>query len=441
MNFFIETYGCQMNINDSEIVASLLTHAGFRQVEDSTQADVVLLNTCAIRENAEVRILGRIAHYKHIQRTRRKELIIGVLGCMAARAKEELLTERVGASFVVGSDSYRFLPEVIQEARSGVKQVQTRLSRTETYADIEPLRYGGGRVSAFTSIMRGCNYACSYCVVPFTRGGERSRDPESILREVKKLAIQGYKEVTLLGQTVDSYRWRSPEGRQLSFAELLSQVAVAVPELRVRFATSHPHDMTEDVLYVMAEHANICHHIHLPVQSGATSMLERMRRRYSREEYLLQVERIRKILPDAAITTDIIAGFTGEMQQEHEATLSLMRAVHFDSAYMFKYSERPGTYAQRRMGDTVPDEVKGARLQEIIALQQEHSLQSNQKDVGKDFEILVEGYSHKSQTDQCGRNMQNKMVVFPTTDCEVGSRLTVRIEQCTASTLLGKVRR
>ncbi len=439
MRFFIETYGCQMNANDSEIVASLLESTGFRLVPSSEEADIVLINTCAIRDNAEQRIYGRIAQYKKLKRTTRKGLVIGVLGCMAGRVKEELLSPRVGATVVVGPDGYRYLPELLRDAVSGTQGMYTRLSRTETYADIEPLRYGGNRVSAFTSIMRGCNYACTYCVVPFTRGPERSRDVRSILQEVRKLAEQGYREVTLLGQTVDSYRWKSPEGRVVSFAELLAQVAEAIPTLRVRFATSHPHDMTEEVLRVVASYPNICHHIHLPVQSGSTAVLERMKRRYTREEYLAQIERIRTLLPDAAITTDIIAGFTGETQAEHEETLSLMETVRFDLAYMFKYSERPGTYAQRRMGDTVSEEVKSARLQEIIDLQQAHSLAVNQSHVGQIYEVLVEGYSHKSEADQCGRNPQNQMIVFPSTDCPVGMLLRVRVTEATANTLLGGV--
>lgn len=428
-----------MNSNDSEIVASLLESSGFQWVEESESADIVLINTCAIRDNAEQRILGRIAQYKKLKRTTRKKLVIGVLGCMAARVKEDLLSPKIGASVVVGPDGYRYLPELLRDAAMGTQGVYTRLSRSETYGEIEPLRYGGNRVSAFTSIMRGCNYACTYCVVPFTRGPERSRSVDSILHEVKKLAEQGYKEVTLLGQTVDSYSWQAPSGNVVRFSTLLEQVAQAVPALRVRFATSHPHDMTEDVLRVMATYPNVCHHIHLPVQSGATSMLQRMKRRYTREEYLRQIALIRKLLPDCSITTDIIAGFTGETQEEHEATLSLMREVHFDLAYMFKYSERPGTYAQRRLGDTVPEAVKGERLQEIIDLQQQHSYESNQRDVGKTFEVLVEGYSHKSEADLCGRNMQNRMIVFPATKVEVGARLAVRVEQCTPSTLLGVV--
>lgn len=428
-----------MNSNDSEIVASLLESSGFQWVEESGSADIVLINTCAIRDNAEQRILGRIAQYKKLKRTSRKNLVIGVLGCMAARVKEELLSPKIGASVVVGPDGYRLLPELLREAATGIQGVYTRLSRSETYGEIEPLRYGGNRVSAFTSIMRGCNYACTYCVVPFTRGPERSRSVDSILHEVKKLAEQGYKEITLLGQTVDSYSWQAPSGNVVRFSTLLEQVAQAVPALRVRFATSHPHDMTEDVLRVMATYPNVCHHIHLPVQSGATSMLQRMKRRYTREEYLRQIALIRKLLPDCSITTDIITGFTGETQEEHEATLSLMREVHFDLAYMFKYSERPGTYAQRRLGDTVPEAVKGERLQEIIDLQQQHSYESNQRDVGKTFEVLVEGYSHKSEADLCGRNMQNRMIVFPATKVEVGARLAVRVEQCTPSTLLGVV--
>jgi len=439
MRFYIETYGCQMNVNDSEIVASLLESSGFELVEDSILAEVVLINTCAIRDNAEVRILGRIAHYKHCQRTTQRGLVIGVLGCMASRAKEELLSPKVGASLVVGPDSYRLLPDLLRDARRGQTSVATRLSRTETYAEIEPLRYGGNRVSAFTSIMRGCNYACTYCIVPFTRGLERSREPETIIREVCKLAEQGYKEVTLLGQTVDSYRYKSSESESISFADLLARVAESIPRLRVRFATSHPHDMTEEVLRVMASRSNICHHIHLPVQSGATTVLQRMKRRYTREEYLEQVAKIREILPECSITTDIIAGFTDETQQEHEATLSLMEQVHFDLAYMFKYSERPGTYAERRMGDTVPEEIKIDRLQEIISLQQQHSAIVNAAYVGKTCEVLVEGYSHKSEKDQCGRNMQNKMIVFPSVDASVGDKLWVRVVSSTPTTLIGEV--
>jgi len=437
--FFIETYGCQMNVNDSEVVASLLVGAGFSLCGTPEEADVLLINTCAIRDNAEVRILGRLAHFRHMRRTLRPGLLIGVLGCMAARLRSQLLEPATGVDIVVSPDCYRELPRLIDEAASGLKAIAAAYSRFETYADVDPLRYASNGISAFVSIMRGCNKACTYCVVPFTRGKERSRDVASVLSEVEELQRAGYRELTLLGQTVDSYRWQSPTGATTSFAELLEMVAKAVPAMRVRFATSHPQDMTDEVLYTMAMYENICPHIHLPVQSGSDVVLERMHRRYTRAHYLRQIERIRRILPNAAITTDIIVGFCAETEDDFKLTYSLMEEVQFDFAYMFKYSERPGTYAARRLQDDVPDELKTERLEAIIELQGHHSLISNQRDVGHEFEVLVEGESRKSSQDLCGRTEQNKMVVFPQANTYAGRYATVRIEGCTSSTLLGHV--
>ncbi len=436
---YIETYGCQMNVNDSEVVASVLGSHGYRVTEWEEEADVVLINTCAIRDNAEVRIRGRLAYFKALREERSPHLLIAVLGCMAERLKKALLVSETGVNVVVGPDAYRDLPRLLAEARTVGQSINTRLSKTETYADIAPLRYGTNGISAFTSIMRGCDNMCTYCVVPFTRGRERSRGPKSIVREVLDLRAHGYREVTLLGQNVDSYRFDDGKGHITTFPDLLEEVAVAVPSMRIRFATSHPKDITDDVLYTMAMYENICHHIHLPVQSGSTAMLERMRRTYSRELYLRRVEQIRRILPGCSITADIIAGFCGETEEEHRETLSLMREVMFDSAFMFAYSERPGTYAARHMEDDVPAEEKNRRLQEIIALQNEHSKLRNSQEVGREFEVLVEGPSRKNPEEYCGRTEQNKMVVFPRGALRPGDYAVVQVRDSTSSTLLANL--
>lgn len=434
---YIETYGCQMNVSDSEVVAAILSDAGYLIVNDAALCDVVLINTCAIRDNAEVRILGRLAHFRHLRQTANPELVVGVLGCMAGRVREHLLDATVGANLVVGPDGYRQLPALIDQVRNEGTALYTTLSRHETYSDIIPLRYGANGITGFTSIMRGCDNMCTYCVVPFTRGRERSREPDTIVAEVVALRDAGYREVTLLGQNVDSYHW-GPQGRAgVNFSDLIERVAQAVPGLRVRFSTSHPKDITDEVLYTMAMYENVCMHIHLPVQSGSNRMLERMRRGYTAEHYLGRVEAIRRLMPYCCISTDIIAGFCGETAADHEATLRLMEKVRFDSAFMFKYSERPGTYAARHWDDDVPEDVKTARLEEIIALQGEHSNESNRADIGRRFEVLVEGVSRKSEEDFCGRTEGNKMVVFPRGDCKVGDYVEVQIQGCTSSTLLG----
>jgi len=435
-SLYIETYGCQMNVNDSELVASILADAGYTLCQSAQDADVVLLNTCAIRDNAETRILGRLAHFRNLRATQTPHLTIGVLGCMASRLKGELLSPGVGANLVVGPDSYRELPRLLTRAQNAVA---IRLSDRETYQGIAPLRYATNGVSAFVSIMRGCDNHCTFCVVPFTRGTERSRDPLSILQEVEVLRDTGYREVTLLGQNVDSYQWSMGAGDDLPFAGLLERVARQAPDMRIRFSTSYPNDLTEAVLRTMAQYGNICPHIHLPVQSGSDRMLRAMRRKYTRAEYLQQVARIRAIIPTVAITTDIIAGFCGEQVVDHQATLSLMREVGYDAAFMFKYSDRPGTYAHNRLPDDVPEEVKTQRLVEIIELQNELSLQSNMHDVGREFEVLVEGDSKRSAEDACGRTGQNKMVVFKKQQSEPGQYTHVRIVSCTSQTLLGEL--
>lgn len=436
---YIETYGCQMNVNDSEVVASLLETAGMAITADPLQADIVLINTCAIRDNAEVRVLGRLAHFKHLRQTSMPSLIIGVLGCMASRLRTELLAPDVGANLVVGPDSYRHLPELIARATRGEIAAETTLSRDETYSDIIPVRYATNGISAFTSIMRGCDNVCTYCVVPFTRGRERSRSPHTIVDEVKMLASQGFREVTLLGQNVDSYRWQPEQRDEVHFADLLEMVAKCAPAMRVRFSTSHPKDLTDEVLYTMAMYENICPHIHLPVQSGSDRMLKLMHRHYTRKHYLQRIEAIRKLLPGCSITTDFIAGFCCETAADHQETLRLMEEVRFDFAYMFKYSERPGTFAARRLTDDVEENVKNARLEEIIALQTEHSKRSNQADVGQKFEVLIEGESKRSSEDFCGRTPQNKMAVFPRGAARPGEYVEVRVEDCSSSTLLGKI--
>ena len=433
---YIETYGCQMNAGDSEIVLSILQDEGYRYTERVEEADVILLNTCSIRDNAEQRIRSRLRELGPFKR-KKPGVRIGILGCMAERLKERLLEGDSPVDVVAGPDAYRDLPRLLRQARDGARSVNVLLSQEETYAEISPVRLDRNGVSAFVSIMRGCNNMCSYCVVPYTRGAERSRDPQSIMREVGELFGAGYREVTLLGQNVNSYRWER-DGETTDFAGLLEQVASVDPLLRVRFSTSHPKDLSDELLHAMARHPNICPAIHLPAQSGATSMLERMNRKYTREWYLDRIAAIRRYMPDCAITTDLIAGFSGETEEEHAATLSLMREVGYSWAFMFKYSERPGTFAQRNLPDDVPDEVKSRRLQEIIALQNDLSLESNRCDVGREFEVLVESESKRNSGQLSGRTSQNKVVVFDRGNHRIGDYVRVRVTGCTSATLLGE---
>ena len=437
---YIETYGCQMNVNDTEVIFSILAKAGYERTENMEEADVLMANTCSVRDNAEQRIWGRIDQF-YGQKRLREGVVTGIVGCMAERLKDKLL-ESGRVDFVAGPDTYRSLPSMLAAVRPGLPQINVELSREETYADIEPVRIDKNGVSAFISIMRGCNNVCSYCVVPYTRGAERSRDPKTIVREACDLFSKGYKEVTLLGQNVDSYLWKSPDG-DVDFADLLASVAAISPDLRVRFSTSHPKDISDKVILTMSEHDNICRHIHLPVQSGSDVMLEKMRRRYTREWYLGRVAKIREVMPDCAITTDIIAGFCGETLSDHEDTLSVMRAVGYDYAYMFQYSERPGTLAALKYPDDIPAEEKTRRLNEIIALQNELSLESNRRDVGKTFKVLVEGPSRRDPADSCGRASNNKMCVFPSavpekgiSACAAGDYVNVKVLSCTSATLI-----
>ena len=429
---FVETYGCQMNVGDSEIVVSLMQREGYVYTDRIEQADVILINTCSIRDNAEQRIWGRLNELKRYRKAR-PGLIVGILGCMAERLREQLLEGPWGVDVVAGPDAYRDLPRLVREAEAGGKGGNVLLSTEETYAEIAPVRLDRNGVSAFVAIMRGCNNFCSYCVVPYTRGRERSRDAATIVAEAQSLFDNGYREVTLLGQNVNSYR-----AGEVDFPELLRRVASISPLLRVRFATSHPKDMSDRLLETMASMPNICRAIHLPAQSGATSMLERMNRKYTREWYLDRIAAIRRYMPDCAITTDLIAGFSGETEEEHAATLSLMREVGYSWAFMFKYSERPGTFAQRNLPDDVPDEVKSRRLQEIIALQNDLSLESNRRDVGREFEVLVESESKRNSGQLSGRTSQNKVVVFDRGNHRIGDYVRVRVTGCTSATLLGE---
>jgi tRNA-2-methylthio-N6-dimethylallyladenosine synthase len=430
-----------MNVNDSEVVAAILEKEGYDYTENIAQAHLILLNTCSIREHAENKVFQRLHEIKKL-RIEKPDLLIGVIGCMAERLREQLFDNNLLADLVAGPDSYRNLPELISIAENSKKAINTHLSDTETYADIMPYRVGNNRISSFVSIMRGCNNFCSYCIVPYTRGRERSRDIDSILHEVKHLQQSGYKEVTLLGQNVNSYKIPSPalsEGDESNggFAELLERVAQAVPDMRVRFTTSHPKDMGNDVLHVMARNSNIGKWIHLPVQSGSTTVLERMNRKYTREYYLERISAIRAILPDVSITTDILCGFSNENEEEHAETLSLMREVNYDLAYMFKYSERPGTLASKKMPDTIDEETKIRRLNEIIALQNSISKSQNHADIGKTFEVLVEGRSKKNEDELKGRNSQNKTVIFPRGNAKIGDFVQVRITSATSATLIG----
>ena len=429
---FIETYGCQMNVGDTEIIISILQQHGYIYTETQAEADVILINTCSVRDNAEQRIWGRLSEMRRLKRTK-PSLVVGIVGCMAERLKEQLIDPKTGVDIVAGPDTYRDLPNLLKQAEGGQKGVNTLLSLEETYAEISPVRIDKNGVSGFISIMRGCNNFCSYCVVPYTRGRERSRDAETIVAEARTLFENGYREVTLLGQNVNSYRWG-----EVDFPELMHRVAEVSPLLRVRFATSHPKDMSDKLLEVMASHENICRAIHLPAQSGSTSMLERMNRKYTREWYLDRIRAIRHYMPDCAITTDLIAGFSGETEEEHLDTLSLMREVGYDFAFMFKYSERPGTFASIHLGDDVPDEVKSRRLQEIIALQNELGLESYRRDVGKEFTVLVEGASKRNEEQLFGRTSQNKVVVFDRGNHTAGDYVRVRVTDCTSATLLGE---
>ena len=433
---YIETYGCQMNVNDSEVILSILQDAGYVLTEDMDEASIILANTCSIRDNAEQRIWGRIDQFR-LQKRKRDGVVIGIVGCMAERLKDKLL-EKV--DLVAGPDSYRTLPDMIEAVRPDSPQINVLLSHEETYADIAPVRLDRNGVSAFISIMRGCNNVCSYCVVPYTRGAERSRDPQTIVAEAQELFDNGYKEVTLLGQNVDSYLWEDEDEveNNVNFAQLLEMVAQISPELRVRFSTSHPKDISDEVIYTMAMYENICKHIHLPVQSGSSIMLEKMRRKYNREWYLERVDKIRSVIPDCGLTTDVIAGFSGETEQDHKDTLTLMEKVVFDSAFMFAYSERPGTLASKKYPDDITYELKTERLNEIIALQGRMSLKSNEKEIGKIHKVLVEGPSKKNPDQLCGRASNNKMCVFPSLGEKAGDYCFVEVESVTSATLICK---
>ncbi|MGN0187475.1 MAG: tRNA (N6-isopentenyl adenosine(37)-C2)-methylthiotransferase MiaB [Paludibacteraceae bacterium] len=432
---FIETYGCQMNVADSEVVAAVMQSCGFELTDTIDTADCIIMNTCSIRDNAEQRVFGRLQNFQSLRKKR--GTIIGVIGCMAERVKDELV-DKYGVDFVAGPDAYLDLPNLVGAALRGERAVNVQLSTTETYRNVLPHRLGNA-IAGFVSIMRGCNNFCSYCIVPYTRGRERSRDVESILREVHDLETRGYKEITLLGQNVNSYRFETADGAIVDFPLLLETVAKAVPTVRIRFTTSHPKDMSDATLEVIAKYPNVCKFIHLPVQSGSNAVLKAMNRKYTREWYLDRIAAIRRIVPDAAIGTDVFCGFHGETLDDHAQTLSLMREVGFDNAFMFKYSERPGTFAAKHLPDNIAEEEKVRRLNELIALQLELSLASNRRDVGKTFEVLVEGRSKRSAADMCGRTSQNKLVVFPKESAKTGDLVLVRIDDASAATLMGKI--
>jgi len=436
---YMETYGCQMNVNDSEVVMSILNQNGFEYTTTMKKADLILVNTCSIRENAEQRVRGRLDVFRLLKKEK-PGLIVGVIGCMAERLKEKLLEEERMVDVVVGPDAYRDLPKLVKQAGTGQKAINVLLSREETYADISPVRLDENKISSFVSIMRGCNNMCAYCVVPYTRGGERSRDVHTVLSEVKELIALGYREVTLLGQNVDSYHWiNSKKDNSVTFAQLLSLVAQLDPLLRVRFSTSHPKDMSDEVLFTMLKHPNICKSIHLPAQSGSTRILEMMKRGYTREWYLERIETIKRVIPDCAISTDIIAGFCSETEEDHQYTLSLLQIAKYDFAFMFKYSERPNTFAQRKYADDVPEKVKSKRLQQIIDFQRILSTESKKEDIGKVYEVLIEGTSKKSKDQLFGRTSQNKIIVFPKENFSIGQYVNIEVEDCTSATLIGKV--
>ena len=437
---FIETYGCQMNVADSEVVAAIMKMAGYEVCDDISEADAIFMNTCSVRDNAEQKIINRLETLNAERRKGRKP-ILGVLGCMAERVRKELIDNH-HADLVAGPDSYLSLPELIADCEMGNKAMNIELSLTETYRDVVPQRIAGNRIGGFVSIMRGCNNFCHYCIVPYTRGRERSRDVESILRECRDLQERGYKEVTLLGQNVNSYLWKA-EGddagaEDVNFPMLLRMVAEAVPQMRIRFTTSNPKDMSDETLHVIADMPNVCKHIHLPVQSGSSRILKLMNRKYDREWYMERVSAIRRIIPDCGLSTDIFVGYHSETEEDHKESLSLMREVGYDSAFMFKYSERPGTYASKHLPDDVPEEVKLRRLAEMIELQTQLSAEANAKDVGKVFDVLVEGYSKRSREQLCGRTEQNKMVVFDKGTHHIGETVKVRIKESSSATLKGE---
>ncbi len=439
--FYIESYGCQMNFSDSEIVASILNEEGFGATRNVEEADLIFLNTCSIREKAEQTVRKRLTEFKKLKK-RRPGTLVGVLGCMAERLKAKLLEEEKLVDLVIGPDAYRTLPQLISEADGGQKAVNVLLSRDETYADISPVRLNSNGITAFVSIMRGCNNMCSFCVVPFTRGRERSRDAESIIRECKDLYEAGYKEVTLLGQNVDSYYY-VPEADEapVTFAKLLEKVALIAPDLRVRFSTSHPKDITDEVLFTMSKYENICKYIHLPLQSGSTRVLQLMNRSYTREWYMAKVDRIKELLPECGISSDVITGFCTETEDDHKETISMLQYAQYDMSYMFFYSERPGTLAHRRYTDDIPEDIKKRRLQEIVDVQSKLSHQSNLRDIGKTFKVLIEGDSKKSKTAWMGRTSQNKVIVFEKMhyDLKPGEYVLVYVNGCTQATLLGEL--
>ncbi len=434
---YIETYGCQMNVADSEVVASVMKMAGYDTIDELDNADAIFINTCSIRDNAEQRIFSRLNRLNAERRHRRQRLIVGIIGCMAERMQEVLIND-YNVDIVAGPDSYLELPNLIAGAENGQKVMDTKLSKTETYRDIIPQRIGGNKVSGFISIMRGCNNFCTYCIVPYTRGRERSREPQSILNELHDLQNKNYKEVTLLGQNVNSYLFKPADGSQpTDLAKLLAMVAKAAPEMRVRFTTSNPEDLSDDIINTMARYDNICKHIHLPVQSGSNKVLKLMNRKYTREWYLDRIDKIKTAMPNCGITSDMFTGFHNETEEDFQETLSLMEIVGYDWSFMFKYSERPGTYAAKHLPDNVPEEVKIERLNRMIALQNELSQRSNSNDVGKTFEVLVEGYSKRSKDDMFGRTEQNKVIVFPAGDTKVGDRVMCTVERATSATLIG----
>lgn len=434
---FIETYGCQMNVADSEVVASVMEMDGYVMTDRLEDADAVFVNTCSVRDNAEQRVIQRLEYFNAIKRKKNKDLIIGVLGCMAERAKEELL-EKHHADVVVGPDAYLDLPNLVGAAERGEKAINVKLSKTETYKDVIPLKIGGNHISGFISIMRGCDKVCTYCIVPYTRGRERSRDPQSILNELKDLREKGFKEVTLLGQNVNSYKFEDEGGKVTDFTALLELVALAAPKMRIRFTTSYPTDMTDDTLEMIAKYDNLCKFIHLPVQSGSTRMLGIMKRKYNRELYLDRIAAIKRIIPGCGLSTDIMCGYHSETEEDQQETLSLMKEVGFDSAFMFKYSERPGTYAAKKLADDISEDIKIERLQQIINLQNELSLESNKHDVGKTFEVLVEGFSKRSKEQLFGRSSQNKVIIFDKGNHRIGEFVNVKVTGNTSATLFGE---
>ncbi|MCK9302457.1 MAG: tRNA (N6-isopentenyl adenosine(37)-C2)-methylthiotransferase MiaB [Bacteroidales bacterium] len=435
---YIETYGCQMNFSDSEIVGAILEHNKCTLIKDVEQADIILINTCSIRENAENRIFHRLENLRHLKK-KNPLLIIGVIGCMAERMKDDLIAKEPIVNIIAGPDSYRDLPKMIEMVKVSGQAVETLLSEEETYGEIMPVRIDSNGVSAFISIMRGCENYCSYCVVPYTRGKERSRDPETIVNEATYLFNHGYKEITLLGQNVNSYHWECADGKMINFSSLIALVAKVSPTLRVRFSTSHPKDFSDELIDTIASYDNICNFIHLPMQSGSTAVLKKMNRKYTREWYLDRINAIKTRIPDCGLSTDIIAGFCGETEEDHQQTLSMMKEVGYDSAFMFKYSERPGTLAQRHFPNDVPEDVKSRRLEEIIDLQQQSSLENNKKDVGKVFEVLVEGETKRSDKQLFGCNSQNKVIIFDRAEIKAGDYVNVKVVDCTAATLMGEI--